>query len=151
MFSEKLSRSSQNIDRSNEGGTSMVEFAIVLPLLLLVVFGMIEFGILIYDKAVITNASREGARYGIENRATRWTEAQIQGHVNDYCTDHLISFQSASPSTSVTTDKGTKLCGAFGDYLTVAVQYQYTFLILPKLGSIPNSILLNAQTTMRCE
>ena len=44
-------------------GAAAVEFAIVLPLLLVFVFGIIEFGFLLYDKAVITNASREGARY----------------------------------------------------------------------------------------
>jgi Flp pilus assembly protein TadG len=46
-------------------GASMVEFALVLPILILILFGIIEFGILIYNQQVITNASREGARYGI--------------------------------------------------------------------------------------
>ena len=42
-----------------------MEFAIVMPLLFVILFGIIEFGILLYDKAMITNASREGARAGI--------------------------------------------------------------------------------------
>ena len=43
----------------------MVEFAIVLPLLLMLIFGMIEFSVMLYDKAMLTNATREGARFGI--------------------------------------------------------------------------------------
>ena len=49
----------------DEHGGSLVEFAVIAPLLFVILFGIIEFGILIYDKAVITNASREGARAGI--------------------------------------------------------------------------------------
>jgi Flp pilus assembly pilin Flp len=45
-------------------GASAVEFALLLPLLVLFVFGIIEFGAWFYDQAVITNASRVGARLG---------------------------------------------------------------------------------------
>ncbi|HKK00735.1 MAG TPA: TadE/TadG family type IV pilus assembly protein, partial [Desulfuromonadales bacterium] len=51
--------------RRHERGASAVEFALVLPLLLVILFGIIEFGFILYDKAMITNASREGARAGI--------------------------------------------------------------------------------------
>ena len=42
----------------------MVEFALVLPILLLLVLGIIEFGRLLFMYASITSASREAARYG---------------------------------------------------------------------------------------
>ncbi len=44
-------------------GVAAVEFAIVLPVLLLILFGIINFGVLMYNQAVITNAAREGARW----------------------------------------------------------------------------------------
>ena len=50
---------------SSQKGASLVEFALVLPLLMLILWGIIEFGLLLYNKQVITNASREGARAGI--------------------------------------------------------------------------------------
>ena len=52
----------------SENGASAVEFALVMPLLFVLIFGIIEFGIFLYDKAVITNASREGARAGVVAR-----------------------------------------------------------------------------------
>jgi Flp pilus assembly protein TadG len=48
----------RKIEISNESGAALVEFAIVLPLLLVLIFGMIEFSVMLYDKAMITNASR---------------------------------------------------------------------------------------------
>ena len=49
----------------NQSGASAIEFAFLLPVLLLFLFGIIEFSVLFYNKAMITNASREGARAGI--------------------------------------------------------------------------------------
>ena len=51
--------------KSKEKGGSAVEFALVLPILVVILFGIIEFGFVLYDKAVITNASSEAARQGI--------------------------------------------------------------------------------------
>ena len=43
---------------------AMVEFAIVLPILLMMLFGVLEVGRLIFIYAAITNASREAVRFG---------------------------------------------------------------------------------------
>jgi Flp pilus assembly protein TadG len=48
---------------SYERGSAAIEFAIILPIFLLVLFGIINYGILMYDQAVVTNAAREGARW----------------------------------------------------------------------------------------
>jgi Flp pilus assembly protein TadG len=58
-------------------GASAVEFAIILPILILLVFGIIEFSLALYDKAMITNASREGARAGIVAQIPRVTDTEI--------------------------------------------------------------------------
>ena len=50
--------------RSDEGA-QLVEFALVLPLLLLIVLGIVEFGFMFQRYEVITNAAREGARMGV--------------------------------------------------------------------------------------
>jgi Flp pilus assembly protein TadG len=48
----------------HEHGQEVVEFAIILPLLLLLFFSIFDFGILIFSYDTISNAAREGARYG---------------------------------------------------------------------------------------
>lgn len=46
----------------DESGAELIEFAIVFPLLLLVMLGIIDFGLLFQRYEVVTNAAREGAR-----------------------------------------------------------------------------------------
>jgi len=48
-----------------QAGQTMVEFALVIPLLLLLVFGIMEFGRAFYAYSAISNAAREGARFGV--------------------------------------------------------------------------------------
>jgi len=50
---------------SGESGAELIEFALVLPLLLLVVLGIIDFGFLFQRYEVVTNAAREGARVAV--------------------------------------------------------------------------------------
>ncbi len=82
-------------------GTAVVEMAIMLPFLCLLLSGVMEFSILIHDKAVITNASREGARYGIAAVGGPHSDTQINTWVSNYVEDHLISFQAASSVTTI--------------------------------------------------
>jgi Flp pilus assembly protein TadG len=51
----------KKLDRSQ--GQSMIEMAVLLPLLLVLIIGAIEFGRLFFTQVVITNAAREGAYY----------------------------------------------------------------------------------------
>ena len=51
--------------RRSESGAELVEFALTLPLLLLIVLGMIEFGFVFQQYEVVTNAAREGARIAV--------------------------------------------------------------------------------------
>jgi Flp pilus assembly protein TadG len=127
--------------KNREKGVAAVEFALILPLLLLVLFMIIEFSIALYDKAVITNASREGARSGIVNASagSRPTAGAIAAVVNSYCGSNLISF-------------GPSACVNPGDLLTVNVTYTYDFLVLPNfMGSLPTGLTLTGNTVMRCE
>ena len=50
--------------RSWENGAALVEFAIVLPLLLIIVFGIISFGLIFNDKLSLTDGAREAGRFG---------------------------------------------------------------------------------------
>lgn len=44
-------------------GSAAIEFALIVPIFLLLLFGIVNYGVLLYDQAVITNAAREGARW----------------------------------------------------------------------------------------
>jgi Flp pilus assembly protein TadG len=139
------------IKLKDERGGSLVEFAIILPLLLILLFGIIEFGLLLYNQAVLTNASREGARFGIVAATPRHNLAQISQVVTDYCDGRLVTFgTSPSLSISATPLDTTTL---FGDDLEVLVTWPYTFLAMPNLPwiGLTNPLTLSARTVMKYE
>jgi Flp pilus assembly protein TadG len=137
----------------SQSGASAVEFALILPILLLLVFGIIEMGFVLFDKAMITNASREGARTGISYRVPPFTDEEISNVVNSYLGNALITFaESANPKATVTRNGSNP-----GDELKVTVAYTYTSLILPNLinspvkQDFPREFNMIAETTMRME
>ena len=148
----------RQIIKERKGG-SAVEFALVLPVLLLLVFGIIEWGLYLFNSHVITNASREGARKGIVQAVPRVPLSDIQTAVHTYSDSHLVTFADAkaspiidialdgSPGTPCPTGNG------FGHYLAVEVRYDYTFLLLPPLtgGILPGMKTITARTAMTCE
>jgi Flp pilus assembly protein TadG len=131
-----------------EAGASAVEFAIVLPILVLLVFGIIEFSVALYDKAMITNASREGARSGIVFRVPSVTDEEIIYVVNNYLGSSLITFGAPIAANTTVTRIGYNP----GDELKVTVNYIYTFLIVPSfVASLGGGINMAAETVMRME
>ena len=127
-------------------GSELIEFAVVLPLLLILMFGIVDFSLALYDKAVVTNASREGARAGIVATTPRPDLTAVQGVVSDYCSTYLINFGGAAP---VTTASG--IGGGSGSPLTVQVQYYYNFAVISKLIPSLGSLNLTSTTVMRLE
>ncbi|WP_439671347.1 TadE-like domain-containing protein [Cupriavidus necator] len=135
--------------QQKQKGAAAVEFALVLPVLLLIVFGIVELGIALYDKAVITNASREGARAGIVLRSPKPTEDEITAVALNYAKNHLVTFGTKNdPVVDVVSGLG----GTFGTPLTVNVSYQYDGLGLGKmLSAIVGPITIGSTSTMNNE
>lgn len=136
-----------------QNGAAAVEFAIILPLLVTLVFGIIEFSILFYNEAMMTNASREGARVGIVFDDPRVTDTEIESVVTAYCNNNLITFGAGGPSPNITISRSGPGGGIeAGDSLTVNVNYHYDFLVLPNfISTLVGGLDLSAVTVMRME
>mgnify|MGYP000085244846 CR=1 FL=1 len=132
----------RNHQNSPECGAIIVEFALLLPLLLLLLAGTVAFGLLFYNKQVVTNASREGARYGIHYSS----ESEIKTLVGNYCVNQLITYVA----DTVVIIKVDGELGTFGTPLTVTVSYDYKFLI-PGLIGLGTTLQMSAETMMRME
>ena len=133
-------------------GSNIVEFAFVMPLLLILVFGIIDFSIGLYDKAVITNAAREGARTGIVYAKARLTKEQVEQVVTNYLNGRLITFGEAiaDPTATFTPDRGNGNQQS-GDTLTVTVDYQYDYVMIARLFPSLGSLQIRATSVMRVE
>jgi Flp pilus assembly protein TadG len=139
----------------NQKGASAVEFAMLLPVLVALVFGIIEVGLLLYNQQVLTNASREGARAAIQgNCASRLTDDDIEDIVEGYCAGRLVTLGAPSGEFNVNItpercmDDGSGL--GVGDVVAVSAQYNYTFLVPSILGFDPVRVL-SATTVMKME
>ena len=127
-------------------GAAAVEFALVLPLLLALLVGTLDMGLMLYDKAVITNASREGARAGIVLRNPKPSVAEITSVVQQYAQANLINLVSA------TTPQVTVLQSSPASYpnpLQVNVSYTFQGLALGGLmQSLGTPWVIHASTVM---
>ena len=142
-------RKSRELTSCCRGG-AVIEFALVLPILLLILFGIIEFSVALYDKAVITNASREATRAGILSRNAPLTEAQIRQVALDYCADRLISFDSNNTNPIVSVVKPQT--PTTSDPLEVLITFQYTGFGLGRLvANLTAPLELSASTVMAYE
>ncbi len=152
--------------RSNKG-QALIEFAFVLPFMVIIVLGIIEFGVLFYNQAMITNASREGARVGMLDRETAgsyWPEAEmqttVQQAVNDYLQGRILAFGPLGTIATTATRSGIINADgvAYSDYASgsigtvrVRVVYQHTYLTIPDFFGWANTINIAAESTMRLE
>lgn len=154
---------------TSQKGASLVEFALVLPLLLVILFGIIEFGAVLYNQAVITNASRDASRYAAtfytnpaNATSTRPQCSDIKNYVVTYVNKYFINF--ASSSTFNTNNVSCPTGNPYNNYMgyagyvdTIRIQYQYDFLVFGNLvglltaGTWSPSWTLQAQTSMRDE
>ncbi len=66
-----------------EDGQSMVEFALILPVFLLILCGIIDFGWMFYNQLSLNNACREGARYAVVNTADGTDMDAIITHIEN--------------------------------------------------------------------
>lgn len=121
-------------------GQSLVETAILLPLVLLLLMAIIDFGFLFNNYIVISNASREAARKG----SLGGTDAEI--------TQLIQNYTSTLDSSRLTIDIYPAQSQRFhGSEIKITLRYNNR-LITPVIGSLlGNDIPLQGQVIMRVE
>lgn len=129
--------------RMGNRGASLVEFALILFALVLLLFGIVDWGLYFFNRQVITNATREGARAGIVSREVRLTENEIRNVVLDYSNQYLVTFAQKNPPAVVV----QRQCPNFGCDLRVSSTFNYDFLFFRMFS--PAAITVSA--TMKME
>jgi Flp pilus assembly protein TadG len=122
----------------SERGQSLTEFALVLPLVVVLLFGIIQFGITFNNYVTLTDAVRAGARKGAVSRHEKnpvaVTEGQVRAAATDLKgTDLLVKVESSWEP---------------GDQVKVSASYPYSI----RLFGIPvKEGRMNSSTTERVE
>jgi len=129
----------KRIQIRNEQGQTMTEFALVLPVLALILFAVIQFGIVFNNYVTLTDATRAGARKAAVSRDDPNRDADVIAAIQSSASDLDVSKLSVPPPTS-TWDSGSDV--------TVTASYPYSISLL---GLVVKSGRLSSTTTERVE
>lgn len=125
---------------TNQRGQALVEFAIIIPMLLLIIMGIAEFGMMINSYLAIQNAAREGARAG------------IVGSSNTDIRNMIVSISPSLKEKDLTIDiTPSETNRKSGQTLTVKLTYKYNPTVPIISGMLSKTVTLRAQTSMRIE
>lgn len=137
-----------------ERGSELIELALALPILLLVLAGIMDFGFLFERFEVVTNAAREGARMAVLSTSSGYSTTDVQNRVSSYLTTSGLTGSSATTDVSYTTQ--TLPSGLTVQVATVTVTYPSSFLFIGPIaalvgGGSPGTVNLKAVSVMRVE
>jgi len=129
----------KRIQIRNEQGQAMTEFALVLPVLALILFAVIQFGIVFNNYVTLTDATRAGARRAAVSRQDPNRNATVVQAVRSSASDLDSSKLDVPVPTST---------WAAGSDVTVTATYPYSISLL---GMVVKSGRLTSTTTERVE
>jgi hypothetical protein len=121
-------------------GAEIVEFLVTLPVILIVLAIIFDFGVALSDQSILTNATRAATREVIQGAS----DAQAQ-QAADRITPSLLSRPAADPLPTVTVNRtGTDP----GDPVSVSITHEFAFFILPAFIADIANIELRSTTVM---
>ena len=137
--------------RRGEDGVEIIEFALVFPLLLLVVLGIVDYGFMFQRFESLTNAAREGARVAA---LPGYAQVDIEDRVTSYLAAGAVPTTAGNPAITVTPATIPNGAGTW-PATTVSVSYNHNYLFIDSFigwfgGALGPSTLV-AQATMRNE
>jgi Flp pilus assembly protein TadG len=138
--------------RREGSGQSLVEFALVVVMFLLLVVGIVEFGRAWNLYQILANASREGARLAaLPNGFT--SAAAVRTTVQNY-----LATGNVPPGKTTIAIGGAGVDGGTGTQVSVTLTYPYTFLFVGPIVRLINpgatagaDVTIQAQSVMRNE
>jgi Flp pilus assembly protein TadG len=137
-----------------------MEAALVLPIVMMFLLGILEYGRYVMTLQVLTNAAREGAHYALSHTEPVTLQGTTYGNattdvttiVNNACAGQKLTGQTIEvyQSDVLGNNQGTWIDASAGESICVKISGTYTFLI-PKMLRLPNSCTVTAQAVMRSE
>ena len=127
------------IGNTREKGVAVIEMAIMLPIFILILIGIVEFGLIMHENLILQNATREAARFG----SLGTSEAAIEDRARDFA----LQLNNGSLTVNVANAQGER--GS-----TLIVKTSYPVPLLTKSMAVltgGKTFTLRAEARMRLE
>lgn len=133
------------VHQPKDSGQAILEFALILPLLVLLILGIAAFGQMFSHQLILNNATREGARLGIICK----TDPEIDAIIRDRSKTLAHYSDPTYLEVYINPPDGSPL-RVTGNPLTVQVRYK-DYIAVPIAGIFMNPKILISRTVMRIE
>ena len=142
----------------DERGQALAEFALILPLILFFIAGVVEMGRAWNIKQAVTDAAREGARYTVVHDDAVASITDVEDKIEERLalvgvTTSTIGISSSDPACAVVADCFHSDVG-YGKEMTVSVATQFKMGLMGALlgwAGVPASVEISTTATMRNE
>jgi Flp pilus assembly protein TadG len=138
--------------RREECGAAAVEFALVVPILLVLFFGIVNVGIVLTQQLSLSNSARQAARFAVVDVEGRTCD-QIQAEARNAA--QTIGMHPDDPTYALTGATGTcerPCAGSTGSTdLTVTLTYHSEFVVPLPIPGVPSGVDIDGEGVFRCE
>jgi Flp pilus assembly protein TadG len=131
-------------------GQALVEFALILPFILLIIIMFIDLGRIIYFHSALNNAVREGARYAIVNQFTSSIQRQL--NIQQQVVKYAVTLPLDPNNVSIYCDQSqVDLINPCDDYVTVSahMEIEPMAVFLARMIGAGNTFNIDAESTMQ--
>jgi Flp pilus assembly protein TadG len=136
-MSDPMLRLIQRRRKNGEKGQALAEFALLIPIFLMLMFAIVDFGMGFYSWITVTNSAREGARVGAVHAPLNVASSPCFGKASlQQCIeDRVLETAGLADQATKMTVTITNAQGQSGESVVVKVDYDYD-LITPLAGLV---------------
>ena len=133
--------------QGSEGGAAAVEFALVVPILLLLVFGIVDLGLMVNRDTMVNNASRDGVRAASLGATRAQVESVVATNLGVPATEVVTTVTCTKPDgVTCTSYDGQAVSGG-----TAVVTVTYEHALVSPIPFLSDEVTLQRTSRMRIE
>jgi Flp pilus assembly protein TadG len=134
-----------DLQKKTKGGQTLVEWALILPVLLFIIIMVFDFGRAMFHYSVVYNAAREGARYGIIFPCD-------DTEIKDAAKEKVVGLVITNDQITVTKDRACDISKhVYSRIITVTVTSDFSPVTPMVTAVVGSNITINSSSTMRVE
>ncbi|MFC1673152.1 TadE/TadG family type IV pilus assembly protein [Pseudomonadota bacterium] len=135
--------------RDNESGASAVEFALIAPVMSLMLLGLLDYAVAVFHKMELASAVRSGSQYALVDTTDVTTITNVVNSSTNLDTNNMTitvtEFCECSDASTISCSGSSCASGPVRRFTTVTADYVHTWIFLPGTKTLSESSTLRTQ------